>query len=400
MKKPSLIEVKTMLALLFASLAGANLPAEQVVGDSMIIQGQVSIGSDSTTNTTFGNDTLVLRESNLRIYLDDTTPGGTSFPSNDWRIVANDTVASGSSYFAIEDTTAGKTPFKIGAGAANGALYVGSGGIGINTTSTDSKLRVWINSGDTPGMRLEQNNSGYTPQTWDVAGNEANFFVRDVTGGSRLPFRIRPGAPTSSIDISASGKVAIGTDSPKAKLHVEANAANGEGVIIGQQSVNSTNLATLHVDGTGYFASKLGIGSGSTGKTNALYVAGTAFISQTLEIGSSRATKENIREVTLEEAQATLKNLNPVQYNYIGDGEHQLGFIAEDVPDAVATRSRKSIVPMDFVAVLTKVVQEHERRETELQKTIQSQDALLKTLSERLSAMEQRANVTGASTQR
>ena len=61
-------------------------------------------------------------------------------------------------------------------------------------------------------MRLEQNNSGgFTAQTWDVAGNEANFFVRDVTGGSRLPFRIRPGAPTSSIDINASGNVGIGT---------------------------------------------------------------------------------------------------------------------------------------------------------------------------------------------
>ena len=42
---------------------------------------------------------------------------------------------------------------------------------------------------------------------WDIAGNEANFFVRDVTGGSRLPLRIRPGAPTSSIDFSiASGE--------------------------------------------------------------------------------------------------------------------------------------------------------------------------------------------------
>jgi hypothetical protein len=66
----------------------------------------------------------------------------------------------------------------------------------------------WVKTGDTPGVRLLQTNtSGFTPQTWDVAGNEANFFVRDLTGGSRLPFRIRPGAPTSSIDIMASGAV-------------------------------------------------------------------------------------------------------------------------------------------------------------------------------------------------
>jgi hypothetical protein len=61
-------------------------------------------------------------------------------------------------------------------------------------------------STDTPGLRLLQTAGlGFTPQTWDVAGNEANFFVRDLTGGSRLPFRIRPGAPTSSIDIGANG---------------------------------------------------------------------------------------------------------------------------------------------------------------------------------------------------
>jgi hypothetical protein len=44
--------------------------------------------------------------------------------------------------------------------------------------------------------------------------------VRDVTSGSRLPFRIRPGAPTSSIDIAADGDVGIGTASPDTRLSV------------------------------------------------------------------------------------------------------------------------------------------------------------------------------------
>jgi hypothetical protein len=42
-----------------------------------------------------------------------------------------------------------------------------------------------------------------------------------VTGGSRLPLRIRPGAPTSSVDIAATGDVGIGTASPDTDLHVE-----------------------------------------------------------------------------------------------------------------------------------------------------------------------------------
>jgi len=71
-----------------------------------------------------------------------------------------------------------------------------------------SNLGLKMKSGDTPGLNLVQTaNYGYTAQAWDVAGNEANFFIRDVTGGSRLPFRIRPGAPTSAIDVQATGAV-------------------------------------------------------------------------------------------------------------------------------------------------------------------------------------------------
>ena len=73
-------------------------------------------------------------------------------------------------------------------------------------------------------MRLEQNNSGgFTAQTWDIGANEANFFIRDVTGGSRLSLRIRPGAPTSSIDIAASGNVGIANGSPATILDVSGN---------------------------------------------------------------------------------------------------------------------------------------------------------------------------------
>src|SRR5205823_12611892 len=91
--------------------------------------------------------------------------------------------------------------------------------VGLRTATP--VLDLHMNTSDTPAMRFEQNNSGgFTAQTWDVAGNEANFFVRDVTGGSRLPFRIRPGAPTSSVDISATGNVGVGTASPENTLHV------------------------------------------------------------------------------------------------------------------------------------------------------------------------------------
>jgi hypothetical protein len=82
-------------------------------------------------------------------------------------------------------------------------------------------VELHVVDGDSPTMRLEQNgSSGFTPQTWDVAGNETNFFVRDVTGGSKLPFKIRPGAATNTLVLDTDGQVGIGTLTSDTKLDV------------------------------------------------------------------------------------------------------------------------------------------------------------------------------------
>ncbi len=73
---------------------------------------------------------------------------------------------------------------------------------------------------------------------------------------------------------------------------------------------------------------------------------------------SSRAKKENINTLTLAEALAALVELEPVQFNYKSDtGESHVGFIAEDVPDLVASGDRQGLSSMDIVAVLTRVIQ-------------------------------------------
>ncbi|MFL6232639.1 MAG: hypothetical protein ACJ76N_05845, partial [Thermoanaerobaculia bacterium] len=202
-----------------ASKAGA-LPVKDVVTpDDAIIQGSLCVGLDCVNNESFGFDTIRLKENNTRIKFDDTSTG-TGFPANDWQLTANDSASGGSSKFSIEDITGSKVPFTITAGASTNSIFVDSTGrVGLRTSTP--VLDLHIATSNTPAVRLEQNNSGgFTAQTWDIAGNEANFFVRDVTGGSRLPFRIRPGAPTSSIDINASGNVGIGTASPSNSLHV------------------------------------------------------------------------------------------------------------------------------------------------------------------------------------
>jgi hypothetical protein len=87
---------------------------------------------------------------------------------------------------------------------------------------------------------------------------------------------------------------------------------------------------------------------------------------------SSRDYKEEIQELSTADAVATLEGLNPVTYKYKNtENEHHVGFIAEDVPELVAEEDRKSLSPMDVVAVLTKVVQEQQKLMQDQQKTIE-----------------------------
>lgn len=210
------------LRLLGASaltLAAGTASADFVINDDLIVDGSACIGFDCVNGEVFGFDTLRLKENNTRIQFNDTSVAA-SFPTNNWQIRANSSTNGGQSYLAIFDQDAtgtsenGTLVFAVEANARANSLYVDDGGrIGSRTSSPSVEIHTI--DGDTPTLRLQQDgSSGFEPQTWDVAGNETNFFVRDVTNGSTLPLRIRPGAPSSSIFIDTDGDVGIGTSSP------------------------------------------------------------------------------------------------------------------------------------------------------------------------------------------
>ena len=363
-----------------------TIAEDQVIPDDLIVQGSGCFGFDCVNNESFGFDTIRLKENNLRIKFEDTSVG--SFPTNDWQLTANDSASGGASKFSIEDITGAKVPFTVTAGASTNSIFVDSTGrVGFRTSTP--VLDLHVATSNTPAMRLEQNNSGgFTAQTWDIAGNEANFFVRDVTGGSRLPFRIRPGAPTSSIDISADGDVGVGTASPDNKLDVECDAAN-------LACIKVTNLNAAGFSGFSLFDGALEaffFGTDVSGNSNRLnsinsyplvimtnsterirfpapggnYItaangASLTNAGQWLD-ASSRDLKQNIQDLSSAEAAETLRELNPVKYAYkAAPDEIQAGFIAEDVPELVADKSHKALSSMEIVAVLTKVVQEQQK---------------------------------------
>ncbi|HVR38401.1 MAG TPA: tail fiber domain-containing protein [Thermoanaerobaculia bacterium] len=388
---------------------------DQVIPDDLIVQGSACVGLDCVNNESFGFDTIRLKENNTRIKFDDTSSSA-GFPANDWQLTANDSASGGSSKFSIEDITGSRVPFTVTAGATTNSIFVDSSGrVGFRTSTP--VLDLHVNTSNTPALRLEQNNTGgFTAQTWDVAGNEANFFVRDVTGGSKLSFRIRPGAPTSSVDISSDGDVGIGTASPQKKLHVLStavttfpSAALGSADLFVIENNGNTNMAFVAADAGNQsnirfvrsaataqngaitylhasdaltfttasserfrIASNGFVGIGTTTTTLPLQVGtnGTNGNGANLTTGgvwtngSSRTFKENIHELTADEAKAAVAALKPVTYEYKNDPQKEpyVGFIAEDVPELVAQQyDHRYLSPMDIVATLTKVVQDQQQ---------------------------------------
>ncbi len=245
-----------LLALLFvtssltAQISDSDFPVNQlIVNEDLIVKGSGCIGVDCPDLPNFGFHTIRLMENNLRIAFDDTSASGT-FPANDWEITINDQTNGGANYFGVTDVTANTSPFKVMSGAGNDALFVsGTGGnVGLGTNVPTVELH--IADGDTPTLRLEQNGaSGWTTQTWDVAGNEANFFIRDVTGGSNLPFRIKPGAPDDVIFISETGALGVNNGAPNVNSSLDLGA-NDKGLVLNRlTNAQRTDLASGAIAG-------------------------------------------------------------------------------------------------------------------------------------------------------
>ncbi len=377
-------------------------PLDIVHADDVIIDGSLCVGNDCYSGLAFGFDTIVLMENNLRIFFDDTS-SIQNYPRNDWRIICNDSTDGGGNYFAVEDATDVSNILVLEAGAPDNSLYVDShGDVGINTSTPYYELHIV--DGDSPCVRLDQDGSyGWTPQKWDLCGNESNFFIRDATHASKLPFRIEPEAPTNSIFVKSDGSVGLGTGSPSNRLEIETTGANStlkfdrtDGATV--QFAAKGTKAALNVEtnhqlefGTNNttrmtIAAGGNVGIGTTSPSHPLHMGGGAYCTGSAWMpSSSREYKENIVSLAADEAEEALEALNPVKFNYKNEkDEDYIGFIAEDVPELVATKNRKSLNPLDVVAVLTRVVQEQQKMNQEQQETISELQKKIVDLEKRL----------------
>ncbi|MCB1608800.1 MAG: tail fiber domain-containing protein [Xanthomonadales bacterium] len=333
---------------------GAAAAKAAPITGSVSIRPSACVGNDCADNESFGFSTILLKENNLRILFDDTSAA--PFPANDWQLTANDNLSGGPSFFAIDDVSGGRRPFLIEAGAINNALYVDSNGdVGIGTDAPVVELHAV--DGNTPTLRLEQNGSnGFSPYVWDVAGNEAGFFVRDVTNASRLPFRIEPGASTSSIHINDDSSIGMGVASPTAALHIRRNVATSFLLVEatpGDRRMELDNNGNLYVGGT---ITQL---SSRYSKENLVAVAGSALLDQ-------------------------LRSLDLWTWNYISapDADRHIGPVAEDFYAAFGLGTDdKSLAPGDVAGVALAASQA-------LSEQIAQRDAKIATLEERIARLE------------
>ena len=130
-------------------------------------------------------------------------------------------------------------------GVSSRGIQINDNG-GIKMYSQDV-TELEIETGDTPTIRMMQDGTkGWQPHTWDMGANEANFFIRDVTGGAKLPFRIQPNANQNRITINGDN-VGIGlstsTNFPGAteRLDVGGKIRMREGAMDGYVPVSNTD---------------------------------------------------------------------------------------------------------------------------------------------------------------
>ncbi len=179
--------------------------------------------------------------------------------------------------------------------------------------------------------------------------------------------------------------IGIGTTEPKQRLEVNGSIqihdrnSNVAGLIITQSSgetgyimhnrgstltIGAGSVDRITIDGDG------NVGIGRERPTQPLQMASGAHVTVggVWTNNSSKKDKENIADLTAEEALKVLAALEPVRFNYKADSaDEYIGFIAEDVPDLVASKDRQGLSAMDIVAVLTKVVQAQQEQIDELE---------------------------------
>jgi hypothetical protein len=171
-------------------------------------------------------------------------------------------------------------------------------------------------------------------------GGESYLGFAQVKGKHRtVIFRIVAGAPGDSLVVDLDGKLGVGTGTPEEQLHIAGDAS----------------IKVAFADAFDQF--------------------------------SSRALKHGVENLAPAVALAAVDGLHPVSYRLTASPEEPtLGFIAEQLPDLLASPGRTTIEPMKIVAALTGAAQAQGERIEVREREIARLEARLERLEQALAA--------------
>ena len=305
-------------------------------------------------------------------------------------------VLGGSSSFAAED--AGE-PFQediidlLGTEGQTNTFYGNGAGINITTGTACSFFGALAGYWNTTGTH--NTFVGYGAGIKNVSGSR-NVFIgaeagSEETGSEKLyidntstdspliygDFAARYLGINGQLQVQTSlaGPLAtfFRTSDEDAEIQIGQSTAVNEAAVIGFNQAGAYYYMSVYGLGSNrlVFNSSGYLGVGTTTPSYPLQMASGAYVTTggVWTNASSREYKKDIKRLSTQKAIDTMKQLDPVEFVYKTDSQEKyVGFIAEDVPELVATKDRKGMSAMDVVAVLTKVVQEQQKTISELSK--------------------------------
>ncbi len=336
-----------------------------ISGEKNVASGYSSLYSNSTgdRNTAYGADSLFANTTGSN----NTANGfGSLFSSR----TGSFNTASG--YYSLGANTTGTDNTAVG----NSALYENTSGK-LNTALGSTAMYENVSG--------KWNNSVGGKSLYSITtgnGNSAQGFsaLYNITTGSN---NMAIGNTAGYNNKTGSGNVFLGwnagfSETGSNKLYITNNQATP--LLYGVFATNPSNT-------------KLGIGTQAVGGDDAIAVWNGAHLTKggVWTNASSRELKDNIEALSAEDANAALEALSPVRYVYKNSrDEEYVGFIAEDVPELVASGDHKSLSPMDIVAVLTKVAKEQRAQLSEQQTKMAEKDAEIDGLRDALANQDER----------
>ena len=290
--------------------------------------------------------------------------------------------------------------------------FATSAGGGVDVVVEDSAR---VRSGSAAVLGLERDErEGLAPQEWriEVAGEDGDLTVVDVTGGERRALVLQPGAPSASFVVDDTGDVGLGTLAPAANLHVVGDAGDTKLLIEETSSTNAAReLVELKNNGAAIIVlndagapARWAVGNvggvlvvnnqANLGVEFTLSGEGNLTIAGALTQNSDRRLKRDF--VVVDDALELLRQVRGYAYTRRASGSRELGVIAQEVravfPEAVVADDDGllSVAYGSLVAPLIEAVRALDDDRRAAQEQADALEARVEQLERELAARDQR----------